>query len=105
MHYNRDFYIGDSEKSARELELEPVARRTTGAAWNRLIGQYIIDDLHEKLLPFGSAELLPMMNILVLISCGWLYTAAQLAQAQTVSESVEPVKAWLIDALAEADDL
>ena len=104
MKYSRDYYLTSSIKTDRELQVEPMARRLSGVAWNRFIGQYIVDDLHEKLLDTPPDKLLPMLNILTLISCGWLYTAAQLAKAQTVDGTVAAIRDWLVDALQEADN-
>lgn len=103
MNYSRDYYLTPAVKTDRELQVEPTARRLSGVAWNRFIGQYIVDDLHEKLLNTPAAELLPMLNILTLISCGWLCTAAQLAKAQEVSGDVGEIRDWLVAALTEAD--
>lgn len=104
MKYSRDYYLTSSIKTDRELQAEPMARRLSGVAWNRFIGQYIVDDLHEKLLDTPPDKLLPMLDILTLISCGWLYTASQLAKAQTVDGTVAEVRDWLVDALQEADN-
>lgn len=104
MNYSRDYYFTSAVKTDRELQVEPTARRLSGVAWNRFIGQYIVDDLHEKLLGVPADALLPMLNILTLISCGWLFTAAQLAKAASVSGDVADTRDWLVTALAEADD-
>lgn len=104
MKYSRDYYLTSAIKTDRELQVEPVAHRLSGVAWNRFIGQYIVDDLHERLLDTPADQLLPMLNILTLISCGWLYTAAQLAQSQSVSGTVAEIRDWLVNALTEADD-
>lgn len=104
MNYSRDYYLTAAVKTDRELQIERMARRLSGVAWNRFIGQYIVDDLHEKLLDTPADQLLPMLDILTLISCGWLFTAAQLAKAQEVSGTVAEIRDWLVDSLMEADD-
>jgi hypothetical protein len=103
MHYARSFYLSSEAKTPTELLVEPIAHRIDGVQWNRFIGQYIIDELHNRLLDTAPDQLLPLATILVLISNGWLYTAAQMAKVATIDDSIADTRDWLVEALLEGD--
>lgn len=87
-----------------------TASHVSGLDWNYLIAPYIDRDLHEKLLAVTQTEMAPIITqvtmILSLIRSGYFYTAKVILAQLDVSSSVTltEIKAWLLQALTEADD-
>ena len=79
-----------------------LARNNEGLDWNYAIAPIIDRDLHEKLLPFNSDDLLPFVQILPLIRSGYFDTALNLVSAISAEGDLQEVQDWLIDALTEA---
>lgn len=98
--YARSEYLESTDCRKQNL-----ARDNEGLDWNYAIAPQIERDLHERLLPFDSELLLGFVNILTLISCAYFDTAKALVENLNCDESLTEVKAWLIGALEEADDM
>ena len=81
-----------------------------GLDWNYAIAPYLDRDLHEKLLTVTQQEMMPIIttvpSILSLIRSGYFYTAKLMVTQLDVSSSktLTEIKAWLLQALTEADD-
>ncbi len=84
---------------------QSTALSYSGLDWNYYIGLELDRDLHERLLSFPASEVLPFASILPLIRSGYLATARSLVETTTVTEDLAETRQWLIDSLAEADDL
>lgn len=91
-------------------ELYQYAHTKQGLDWNYIIAPYLDRDLHEKLLTVTQQEMMPIIttvpSILSLIRSGYFYTAKLMVAQLDVSSSktLTEIKAWLLQALTEADD-
>jgi len=98
--YSRNEYL-----ESDDCWKQSTAMSYSGLDWNYFIASRIDRDLHERLLAFPASEMLPFASILPLIRSGYLATARSLVEATTVTEGLAETRQWLIEALAEADDL
>ena len=98
--YSRNEYL-----ESEDCWKQSAALSNSGLDWNYFIAGKLDRDLHERLLAFPASEMLPFASILPLIRSGYLATARSLVEATTVTEDLADTRQWLIDALAEADDL
>lgn len=99
--YSRDEYFNSTD-----CKKQCLARNNEGLDWNYAIAPSIDRDLHEKLLNIDSAEVLPFIQLLPLISSGYFSTAIdQLEQTETSNEDLNKIKEWLIASLNEAKEV
>jgi len=98
--YSRQEYLISTECRKQSLALS-----NKGLDWNYAIAGKLDRDLHEKLLPFDSSLLVNFIQILPLISSGYFDTAKKMVAETELDPSLDEVKAWLLNALSEADDI
>lgn len=98
--YRRDEYLNSDD-----CEKQCMARDNLGLDWNVLIAKRIDRDLHEKLLAVPADKMMPFLQILPLISSGYLDTARSLVESAEVDDTLADIKKWLLAALEEADDI
>lgn len=95
---------------AQYYDLYNAANHISGLDWNYKVAPYLDRDLHEKLLTVTQTEMMPIIttvpSILSLIRSGYFYTAKLMVTQLDVSSSktLTEIKAWLLQALTEADD-
>lgn len=102
-HYNREYFVEHIAESTPSKILY-LSGGAVGLDWNYYIARHLDRDLHEKLLSFDSALVLPLVNVLPLISSGYFYTAKQIVENAEIDPALEDVRQWLVQALTEADD-
>ena len=109
--YNRTkIKSGIDNYFTKHYEIYHASNSISGLDWNYFITPYLDRDLHEKLLAVTQADMQPiaavLTGILSLIRSGYFYTAKlQVAQLDvTYSDKMVAIKAWLLQALTEADD-
>lgn len=90
-------------EGAEEVKVFGGSRFKRGLEWNQYIGRVIINDFIMQLDEHQALEFAQYMPVLLYIEYGLLQSAIQVIEKIDI-ESLAEQKAWLLNALAEAED-
>ena len=100
---NRTTVLNDS--SSYSNEVYTIACNYIGRDYNRHIGQYIIDELLQRMSDEDATEFLSYANLLVLIDHGMFSSTVNYLKTLSFSGSLENIRLWLIEVLSSSDSV
>lgn len=103
---NYDKVVMATKTSPEAVALYEQIKDLEGREYNRAVSGHILDDMLDMLNEQQSLDFLPYMpTFLSAVQAGMFDTAAKYLETLSFSEELEKIKADVIVALHEADDV